>query len=139
LPSVPLSNEPKAGIGLDDAPMKPLKPSYAKWKQKVGLGNERNLVGMGNKGGHLLEQPRVTYADDNNVKIDITTRSGRDKARGNQKRATWWGFSPSDTRKIVERARQLFKANVASFPALLGGRPSLSGLRNVLSNLSKAA
>ena len=102
------------GIGSDDAPMPGLKVrvsrsgnryGYAIQKARKGLGNTRNLYGTGQQGGHMLDAIRVTYVDDKRASIDITTRSGRQKARANEQRTPWYGWSRNDSRKLAEFAR----------------------------------
>jgi hypothetical protein len=116
------------GIGSDDAPMKPLKVmqkgsrfsksqgkvvefdygnAYAAAKRRAGLKPIRDLVGFG-RDGHMLDDFRVTYADPRLAKADITRAPSRVKARGNEARSPWWGFSGRDVRNLVEASKKIF-------------------------------
>jgi hypothetical protein len=96
------------GLGSSDQPMPPLTKRYAIQKSKLRLGNKRNLMGTGEQGGHMLDALRVTYVDQRSCKIDITTRDARMKARANEQRSPWIGFSPSDRAKILSEFKRLF-------------------------------
>jgi hypothetical protein len=63
--------------------------------------------------GHMLDDIRVTYVDDNRCKIDITTTASRTKARANENRAPWWGWSPSDIMKLSNRFAEVFRMRAA--------------------------
>ncbi|MEN6535355.1 MAG: hypothetical protein ABFD89_16950 [Bryobacteraceae bacterium] len=100
------------GIGSDDAPMKPLTEKYGRWKRKIGLGGERNLRGPGKGGHHLMDDPRITHFDDRRVEFGISTRQGRIKARANEDRSPWWGWSPSDMKKMVAKFQEIFEIGI---------------------------
>jgi len=118
-----------AGIGSNDQPMKPLsgrtsaiklagkfvrqRAGYADWKRARGLQSIRDLYGpgkdlKGNAGTHMLDDVRVTAVDETSAKIDITKRDSRTKARANEARSPWIGFSPNDRQKIMVEFRRLF-------------------------------
>jgi hypothetical protein len=121
----------RAGLGANGSPMPPLKGSthavfvasvngrarftrktYADWKAAHGLQPIRDLYGAG-KGGHMLEDIRINYLDDKRATVAITSKLGRDKARGNEKRAAWWGWSPDSIRKMREVSAQIFHTGAA--------------------------
>jgi hypothetical protein len=133
------------GIGSDDTPMPPLKSrrrmrwsksrqqwveygvadssrfGYAARKRRAGLRPMRDLTGPGTDGGHMLDALRVTSASETRATIDISTRSGRLKARANEQRAPWFGFSGRDVRTMMETARKIWGQNVAAFQAQFRG------------------
>lgn len=130
------------GIGSSDAPMPPLKgkqrsrysekqqrwvtfgPAEYGWpreKRKAGLNPIRDLTGTGADGGHMLDALRVTSASDTRATIDISTRKGRLKARSNEQRAPWFGFSGRDVRSMMEAARKIWGQNVEAFGAQFRG------------------
>lgn len=95
------------GKGSDDAPMPPLKGGYGRWKAKVGKGG-RNL----RLTGGMLDNFTVRYADERMVRADITSRLGRIKARANERRSPWFGFSRNDEKKIFTEATRIFGPNL---------------------------
>lgn len=121
----------RAGLGSSGAPMPPLRggsravfvasvngrrqftrKTYADWKAAHGLQPVRDLYGPG-KSGHMLDDIRVNYLDDRKATIAITNKVSRDKARGNEKRAPWWGWSPASMGKMRQLSGELFGAGVA--------------------------
>lgn len=108
-----------AGLGSDGAPMPPLKSPKRKFAvRQAGFvrfsqKSIRNLYGTGKEGGHMLDFIRVNYLDDRKATIAITSKHQRDKARGNERRYPWWGWSPASMRKLRERAAQVFGTGVA--------------------------
>jgi hypothetical protein len=119
-------------IGSDGSPMPPLKggggralfvarvngratfqyQGYAAWKAAHGLQPVRDLYGKG-VNGHMLDDIRINYIDDKQAQISITRLSSRQKAKGNENRAPWWGWNPSSVRKMVEMAGLLFPQSIA--------------------------
>lgn len=113
------------GIGSDDWPMPALsgrgsvisrdgkfvrqRPGYREQKQRRGGRPIRDLYGDGQQGGHMLDDLRVREATPNSVRMDITSRWGRIKARANEKRAPWYGFSANDRRLIFARMSEVFR------------------------------
>jgi hypothetical protein len=113
------------GLGNDDSPMPPLKPAYARWKQRIGLKPIRDLrgpgkaqkqdrktkqwkaVGWGKGTMHMLHGFRVTFASERRVQIDVSTGIGRLRARANETAirklggSGWWGFSGKDAETIM--------------------------------------
>jgi hypothetical protein len=73
-------------------------------------------------GAHMLDNFAVRSADENSVRMDISAQWARDRARANEQRAPWYGFSPNDIRAIALMAQQLFRANVTSLAAQLRGQ-----------------
>lgn len=108
------------GIGSDDAKMPPLKRGYAIAKTKRGLRNIRDLRSFG-VGGNMLDYLRVTYADQRQVKIDITGAKARVKARQNEQRAAWFGLSGTDARTVVEAAEAILQENISQVRAQVAG------------------
>lgn len=116
------------GIGSSDSPMPALsgktspilhngkfvrqRVGYAGWKMAHGLFGVRDLVGTGKEGGHMWDGVSVRLATDSLVRMAFTTRTSRAKALANEKRAPFFSFSDADESKIVEYARQMFKAQV---------------------------
>jgi len=66
---------------------------------------------------HMLDALRVTSASPTQARIDITTQDARIKARANEQRAPWFGFSGRDVRNLLEASRKIWGSNVASFTA----------------------
>jgi len=131
-----------AGLGSDGQPMKPLAAGYAQWKSKVGLEPKRNLLGLGglvktvnpktgakrilhsathmSGRGHLRDDIRINQVDDRQATISITNTASRNKARGNERRAPWWGWSPESARQMTARAAQIFQTGVAEYLYTMG-------------------
>ena len=115
------------GIGSDDAPMPPLsgrtsvvtrdggfvrqRPGYREQKQRRGGRPIRDLYGKGDWNGHMLDNLAVREATPTSVRMDITSRAARTKARANERRAPWFGFSPRDQRVVLERMIEVFRRN----------------------------
>jgi hypothetical protein len=94
---------------------------YAARKRRAGLKPMRDLVGPGEDGGHMLDALRVTSASETKATIDISTRMGRVKARANEQRAPWFGFSGKDVRTMMEAARKIWGQNISAFQANFRG------------------
>jgi hypothetical protein len=128
----------RAGLGANGQPMPALKGStravfaarvnnravfarktYADRKAAAGLQPIRDLYAFG-KGGHMLDDIRINYLDDRRATIAITNKSSRDKARGNERHAQWWGWSPASYGKLRDLAFQLFPVSMAQRLAELG-------------------
>jgi hypothetical protein len=118
----------RSGVGSDDTAFPPLsnktaayrdangkflrqQSGYADWKAKHGLSPTRDMWGPG-KGGHMLDNSTVRYADDNSVKIAFTSRTARTKALANEKRTPFYSFSDADEKKILAYAAELFRSTV---------------------------
>lgn len=128
----------RAGLGSDGQQMPPLKggsravfvasvngkarftrKTYADWKAAHGLQPARNLYGAG-KDGHMLDDIRINYLDDQRASIAITSRSSRGKASGNEQRSPWWGWSPDSVRKLTSAAAEIFQTGVAEHLFAMG-------------------
>lgn len=128
-----------AGLGSDGTPMPALKGSgrtlfvarvggqarferrtYADEKVKLGLRPIRDLRGPGRGGHHMLDDIRVNYLDDKKFSFAITSKLGRDKARGNEKRAPWWGWSPASMQKLIAKAGAVFPQGLAERLVAMG-------------------
>jgi hypothetical protein len=70
-------------------------------------------------GAHMLDNFTVRYADELSVRMDISAQWARDRARANEQRAPWFGFSPNDIRAIAGLAQQMFQANVTDLAVQL--------------------
>lgn len=142
------------GVGSNDSPMPALNKDR---KRKLKSGEIRVYSGFGyqfrkvKRGGNPLRDLRLTgqmlqdfgvkYADADKVRLDVTTRRGRIKARANERRAAWYGFSRFDEEAIKREAMRIFRGNInnvarvqrgASGRSLQWDDPrSLSGLRVV--------
>lgn len=118
-----------AGLGSNGQAMKPLAPNYSKWKSKIGLDPKRNLLGPGglvkttdkngNKRilrsaghmmgrGHMRDDIRINYLDDKKATIAITNTASRNKARGNEQKSPWWGWSPASIQKLRQKSGEMF-------------------------------
>ena len=126
------------GVGSDDAAMKPLADRYKKVKAKAGLNPIRDLTGPGSRtyvdtskkhhgtirtiradSAHMLDNFTVRYADELTVRMDISAQWARIRARANERRAPWFGFSPNDIRTIMNSARVMFCVNITDLAVKL--------------------
>ena len=118
------------GIGSNDQTMPPLKqskarrysisqkklveygdllPRYAKYKQRVGAKPIRDLKLTGEMLGNIA----VRSVSANQARIDISSNIQRIKARRNERRSPWWGWSPKDLAKLAFAARETFRTNLS--------------------------
>ena len=94
---------------------------YARDKRRAGLSGIRDLYGMGvgwtgsgrkqrqRKGkSHMLDALRVVSASETQARIDISTADARIKARANEQRSPWFGFSGRDVRNLLVASREIF-------------------------------
>jgi hypothetical protein len=110
-----------AGIGSDDAPLKPLSPGYAKRKQRIGKGSKRDMTFT----GAMLKNLQIRAADPSKVRADITSRLARIKARTNERRTPFFGFSRADEKKIFTEATRIFGPNMRNIGVKLRADGSL--------------
>lgn len=113
------------GIGSDDAPMAGLKKGYAIWKTKHGLGNKRNLVVTGG----MLDSFQIRSVSATEARMDITSRDGRMKARENERRTPWFGWSASDVKAIIAKAQTLWGSAMRDFALQMQGRSAQGSFR----------
>ena len=125
-------------VGSDDAAMKPLADRYKVWKAAKGMNPIRDLTGPGSRtykdtskkhkgairtiradGAHMLDNFTVRYADELTVRMDISAQWARIRARANERRAPWFGFSPNDIRTIMNSARVMFGVNITDLAVKL--------------------
>lgn len=125
-------DQARAGVGSDGARMPPLKgghhavfvaraggravfqrKTYADRKRAMGLQPIRDLWGPGKDGHHMLEDIRINYLDDRRATIAITSKMGRIKARANEQRAAWWGWTAASVRKLNSFAAEVFQTGTA--------------------------
>lgn len=83
---------------------------------RSGSSASRALIGGR---GHMLDDLRVNAVSESGVSIDITNRASRAKARANEAKAAWIGFSRADRAKIMVKFGELFKAQGLDATALL--------------------
>lgn len=108
-----------AGLGSGGTPMPPLKSGKQRFAGRrdgvvqFSRKSIRNLYGTGKDGGHMLDFIRVNYVDDRKATFAITSKVQRDKARGNERRSPWWGWSPLSMQKLRQRAAETFGTGVA--------------------------
>jgi len=127
------------GIGSDDAPMPALKMTRRKrWSKKQqrwveygaqdsGYGKVKRLAGRQpirdlTFAGDMLNDFSVRSVSASEVRMDITTQKSRMKARVNEIRAPWFGWSPADLVKLIARSRQLFGDMVQDIGVMMAGR-----------------
>jgi hypothetical protein len=115
-----------AGLGSDGTPMPPLKVAKRRFVARqngvaqFSRNKIRNLYGTGVEGGHMLDFIRVNYLDDQRATIAITSTHQREKARGNERRAPWWGWSPDSVRKLTAKAAEIFQTGTAEYLYTMG-------------------
>lgn len=97
------------GIGSNDQAFPPLKKGYAIRKTRAGHGNRRNLRFT----GAMLGNISVRSVSATQARIDITSAKQRLKARENERKAPWWGWSPRDLVKLTVAVRTLYGLNVS--------------------------
>ncbi len=111
-------DQARLGLGSSGLPMPPLKGGQRRFEGRrngvvvFGRKTLRNLYGPG-KNGHMLDDIRVNYVDEKKATITISKKTSRDKARGNERRAPWWGWSPASMAKLRQRSAELFGTGVA--------------------------
>lgn len=122
------------GIGLDDAPMPPLKRAWVrrgvKGKYVIIAGARGYFARKLRRGGKpirdlrftgaMLDNLSVRSATANEVRIGFTTKLAREKALANQRIAPWLGWSDTDAPAVQERARLVLRQEIQSvyFPEL---------------------
>lgn len=105
-------------------------PSYADTKGS----NIRNLYGPGigwtgsgkkrrlrKTESHMLDELRVTSASSTRATIDISKADARIKARANEQRAPWFGFSGRDVRNLTVASGQIFGEMVSELRTNFAG------------------
>ncbi len=106
------------GIGSDDTPMGPLTDRYRKFKQRKTGRSARDLKFT----GKMLDSLSLRSVSATQARIDITSRDGRMKARANEQRTPWFGWSPQDMRKLGTLFCQMFGGQIANFGARIFGQ-----------------
>jgi hypothetical protein len=114
-------NRVSKAIGSNDQPMKPLKKGYAIHKTRLGRGNKRNLL----YSGDMLRNISIRSVSEYQARIDLTSAKQRMKARQNEVKSPWYGWSPNDIARMSVRAQQLYRGRVSEF-----GFVSSSSARN---------
>jgi hypothetical protein len=126
------------GIGSDDAPMKPLsmfqrsrwskkQQRYVKYGNPINPGKDhRDLRGPGADGfgpwakGHMLDAFSVRSVSEREVRMDITTAWARGKARVNEIRSPWFGWSVNDLKNLTVAAESIFHQKITDIAVMLG-------------------
>jgi hypothetical protein len=106
-----IQNRVSRGIGSNDQPMPGLKRGYAIAKTKAGKGNRRNLQ----YSGEMLANLTVRSVSASQGRADITSAKQRLKARVNEQKSPWFGWSARDLAQISAMSRRLFGENIADF------------------------
>jgi len=96
------------GINAQDQPSRPLKPSYAKQKEKAGAQPVRDL----RLTGAMLTARQVTEVSDNTVTVGFTDPLQEAKAAHNEQIEPMLGVSPENKRQLDEYVHETFRANV---------------------------
>ena len=68
----------------------------------------------------MLDDIRINYLDDRSATIAITNKLSRDKARGNEAKAPWWGWSTDSVRKLTSAAAEIFQTGAAEHLFAMG-------------------
>lgn len=118
----------QSGIGSDDQPFPPLARGYGIQKTKAGKGNRRDLTFTGS----MLDGLQVRSISSNQARISITRSLDRIKARANEQKSPWWGWSPSDVQKLSDAGGDVFSEVVAGVLPI-DGRGSATRLKAVRS------
>lgn len=113
------------GLGSDGTAMPPLKQAKLQFAGRTNGRAQftaktlRDLRGPG-RDGHMLDDVRINYLDDQRVTFGITRRSSRIKAAANERKAAWWGWSPESVQKLTAKAAELFQTGVAEHLYAMG-------------------
>lgn len=113
-------------ITPEDQPAKPLKWWYARWKRRKGFSGLRDLHGVGaftgrlRKGqkttksyaGHMMDALKPTSIAEGRARSGFTTAAAAMKARANELRQKFMGWSRSDIKAVFDAARILFVESV---------------------------
>lgn len=92
------------GIGSDDQPFPPLSRHYAVQKTRAGKGNRRTMTFT----GQMLDDMQVRSISNRQARISISSSLSRIKAKANEERTPWYGFSPNDIDKLSAAGEQVF-------------------------------
>lgn len=102
-------------IGSDDSRMKPLSMRRSRKGEQYGY-RVRKRKAVGGRGirdlrltGAMLDNLSVRSVSETEVRIDFTSRDARMKARTNEARDAWWGWSPKDLVRLTVAAKQMFR------------------------------
>lgn len=129
------------GIGSSGSPMPPLsgkqvvvfdrtggKPKFVERlhtgyrgkKIRKGLPGIRDLYGPEGQGGHMRDDIRINYLDDQIAKVSISRKSSRDKALANERKAPWWGLTPANARVLAQAQANVFGGAMEDYLDSLG-------------------
>lgn len=84
------------GFGSDDTPMPALDRAWERRKVRHGLAGIRDLYGTGERGGHMLDGLTITEVSRTEVRVEFVGDWAALKARQNEQRTPWFGWSPRD-------------------------------------------
>jgi hypothetical protein len=91
------------GVGVDDAPM----PAYSSWYAAIkGRSGPRDLLVTGRMLASIVSRRSYDGAE-----IYISDADSTRKARDNQRRARWFGVSPTDRKHVIAVARRALRAS----------------------------
>ena len=90
------------GVGVDDAPM----PAYSSWYAEIkGRSGPRDLLVTGRMLASIVSRRTSAGAE-----VYISDAESARKARDNQRRARWFGVSPTDRKHVIAVARRALRA-----------------------------
>jgi hypothetical protein len=115
----PLKSRTWAKVQADGTIKTGNRPSYANFKIRVGLKPIRDLRGPG-AGGHMLDAIRINYLDDKRAGFSITTEPSRTKAKANEKRAPWWGWSAASVAALGKFAGDIYQTGLVDYLVSVG-------------------
>jgi hypothetical protein len=89
------------GVGVDDAPM----PAYSSWYAAIkGRSGPRDLLVTGRMLASIVSRRSYDGAE-----IYISDADSARKASDNQRRARWFGVSPTDRKHVIAVARRALR------------------------------
>lgn len=125
------------GIGSDDQPMKPLSTGRSSRVSRSGQVVEFNTTGsgylrrkqrLGGKPirdlfltGAMLENFQIRSVSETQVRMDITSSIQRVKARANEDRSPWFGFSVRDMAAIAVAGERILGQQIGDVGVGFGG------------------
>jgi hypothetical protein len=92
--------------------------------------------------GHMLDDIRVLSVRDAGFKIGISNSASRVKARANEQRGAWWGWSRRDIAELTRKSAEIFFMTATDVALSLGfaaARGVASGSRYLSRALRRAA
>ncbi len=68
----------------------------------------------------MLDEIRINSLDDRQATISITSNQARIKARANERRAPWWGWTAESVAKLTALAAEIWQGGTAEYLAGMG-------------------